>query len=168
MALVATVGAKTANSYASVAEAGAYFADHPLTATWTAKTTAQKEQLLIQATRDIDTETLSGFKYNDTIDTDGLPIQALHFPRADDVSSTGVLYIPIAVKKACYEQTIELARTGTTATRLTLQAQGVVEAQVGDVLEKYRDGGISTSALRSAPRNMLMRAGFIEFSGAWA
>lgn len=168
MALVATVGAKTANSYVTQAEATTYFADHPLTATWTAQSSAQKDQFLIQATRDIDTETLAGVKYDTDIDaTDGLPDQALHFPRSQDVTSSAVKYIPIAVKRACYEQAIELARTGVTATRLTLQAQGVTQASIGDVSETY-GARASSSALRVQAKALLMSGGFIELSGAYA
>ena len=72
-------GLPNANSYANVADADAYHADHLYATTWTSATTTNKEKALAMATRFID----QSFQFN------GLklkPTQSLQWPRvrADD------------------------------------------------------------------------------------
>lgn len=56
-------GSETSNSYATVAEADAYLASHLSGGTFAAKTTSQKETLLIHAARMLDAGvTFKGFK----------------------------------------------------------------------------------------------------------
>lgn len=56
-------GSETANSYASVAEATAFLASHLSGGTFAAKTTAEKETLLIMAARAVDNgATFKGYK----------------------------------------------------------------------------------------------------------
>jgi hypothetical protein len=54
VALDATVGGPSSNSYLTVAEADAYFDTRLFSTVWTSATTQQKEAALIQATRTID------------------------------------------------------------------------------------------------------------------
>jgi hypothetical protein len=167
LALVATVGAATANSYATLVNADSYFEAHPDYTTWDALATPAKERYLILATTLIDMEPIDGAKY-DTTTTSGVPDQALRFPRVVDyIDATKV--IPRAVTVAMYEQAIEMARTGTSSTRQTLQSEGVVEIQIGQAREKYAEGGgVSNTQLSSRPRRILMSAGLLKVGGSWA
>ena len=161
--LVATVGASTANSYATVAEADTYFLAHPLYKIWDALYTTDKVRWLLMAAREIDTLTIDGAKY-DTSTTSGVPDQALRFPRAQDYD--GGTFIPDGVKDAQCEQAIHRAQIGTTDTRLTLQAQGVVEVEFDDVREKYGEaqGGSSRTVAQRA-YDILNSFGYIKYGG---
>ena len=54
MALVATAGSSSANSYATVSEGDTYHDNHLYASTWTSATDANKEKALIMATRILD------------------------------------------------------------------------------------------------------------------
>ena len=161
---VSTVGAATSNSYAAVADADTYFEHHPEFTTWDALFTVDKQRWLILATTRIDLQDLDGVK-NDTGATSGVPDQALHFPTSKDVDDS-TEFIPIPVKRATYEEAISLSKRGTSSARLDLQAEGVTEVQIGDVREKYGEGGgTSRVRLSSAAMGELQRAGLIRWTG---
>lgn len=163
-ALVATVGAATANSYVTVAEAATYFEHHPDGATWTALASdTVRGQYLILATTNIDMEPIDGDKYNNGT-TSGVPNQALRFPRPVDYDTAK--YIPVAVKKACYEQALYVAKTGTASTRATLQDQGVTSISIGDTSESY-GGRASGSKLGPEAKRILANAGLLKTTGRW-
>ncbi len=162
LTVTATVGASTANSYVTVTEADTYFEEHPEYETWDKIYTAPKGRWLILATSAIDMETIDGDKNTTTL-TSGVPDQALRFPRAFEGD-----YIPLAVKKACYEQAIHLSKTGTTSSRTELQDQGVVKVTIGDVTEEYKDTVSSNTQLCSKARTLLLGAGLIKVAGGWA
>jgi hypothetical protein len=164
-ALVATVGAATANSYVTVAEAATYFEHHPDGATWTALASdTVRGQYLILATSHIDMEPINGDKYT-TGTTSGAPTQALRFPRTQDYDTAK--YVPVEVKKATYEQALYLAQAGTGSTRQQLQAQGVTSISVGDASESYGSAS-SASKLGITPRQILLKAGLIKCAGRWS
>jgi len=73
MALIATIGGSTSNSYVTLTEANDYFADRLNTAEWDAVGSETKEKALITATRRIDEEQFLGYKVSLT--------QALKWPR---------------------------------------------------------------------------------------
>lgn len=90
MALTVTPTDPNADSYVSVTEADAYLVDRTDIASWTALTTAQKEQLLRMATRQIDSMRFFHTKmYHQAMDY--RLEQALKFPRSNQKSLTGVV-----------------------------------------------------------------------------
>ena len=168
MALVATVGASTSNSYVTRAEADAYFqlGMHPNGLKWHELEDEVKDALLIRATRMIDNCPIYGAKY-DTDLTSGVPDQALKFPRAVDYDD-GTTFIPMGVKYATYEQAIWLASVGTSDNREEMQARGVTSVSVGDVSETYGSvRNTSDPAQRLCPetKNILITNCFITRAG---
>lgn len=160
MALVATVGASTANAYDTLANANTYFAsgDHPKYSTWNALTDAEKTSYLIQATRQIDALKINGPKYTTTA-TSGVPDQALKFPRAVDYDD-GTTFIPVRVKHAMFEQALFLAdNLAGSEERLNLQRQGVKSFSLGDLSESYTGRG--QRALCDLAYRMLLEAGLL-------
>jgi hypothetical protein len=137
MAIKTSIGTPTANSYVSVASANEYLEAREnnqawvvdLTSTALGGTTAQrttKENILIQATREIDhTHRYHSQKYNQGIigqDT----YQNLEFPRWENVDDDSNIYIPDEVKYATYEQALwirERSGVKTTVDGLTIQRQ---------------------------------------------
>jgi hypothetical protein len=127
----------------------------------------EKKRYLIQATRQIDTEPIDGDKY-DTSTTSGVLDQALRFPRAVDYIDA-TLVLPPAVPDACCEQALVNATTGGASTRADLQNQGVFEIQMPDgAKERYSEGTTSSTQLSALPRQMLINAGLLKLTGAWA
>jgi hypothetical protein len=172
MALVATVGASTSNSYVTQAEATTYFANgmHAKNATWSALDSSSKDEFLIQATLMIDSLRIKGQK-NDTALTSGVPDQRLKFPRTDDVDDA-TEYIPLDVKHATYEQAIHLATAGGgSETRTQLIAQGVTSVSVGDVSESYDSASAGSlnplNMLAPLPRQILLGGGYIQRTAAF-
>lgn len=168
MALVATVGASTSNSYVTRLEADAYFqlGMHPNALKWHDQKYEAKDAYLIQATRMIDACPISGAKY-DTDMTSGVPDQSLKFPRAQDYDDS-TEYIPVDIKTATYEQAIWLVSMGISDTREQLQAQGVTSASIGDVSETYSGAPASSNPVhRLAPgaRAILVNGGFLSRGG---
>lgn len=98
MALDATVGGESADSYIDVATADSLNADRlgPQAARWAAAATADKEKALKQATVDIDARISIGLPWDDD--------QALRFPRAVDVDDLDAPFILPRIKRATYEQ----------------------------------------------------------------
>tara|TARA_R100001377_G_scaffold64145_1_gene39728 strand:- start:318 stop:824 length:507 start_codon:yes stop_codon:yes gene_type:complete len=116
MAITATIGGATSDSYSTVADADSYHADHLYHATWTAASTDSKERSLKMATRLLDERiTWVGSKNTDA--------QYLRWPRSSvtniDGYSVPVTVIPAPIKNAV----AELARH-LTVSDLTAQAQG--------------------------------------------
>ena len=115
MAFNTTIGGATANSYVSVASADSYFNNYYQNDAWdeissaaSSTTTArtEKEGLLIQASRELDnTYRFFGSKYNTGSYGDDT-YQALDFPRSGNVATGNVLFIPLNVKEAVYQQAI--------------------------------------------------------------
>jgi|Deesub1362A_J573_1020465.scaffolds.fasta_scaffold01257_11 hypothetical protein len=129
MALDATVAGESANSYVTVTEADTYLANHLEGETWNSKSTAEKERLLITATRQIDSLRIKDehLPYDDN--------QALKFPRSYDTDDDGNPEIPQAVKDAVCEQAVFLLTSGTG--RSKLQQAGVSDMRLGDMSESY-------------------------------
>ena len=119
--IVCTPGGSADNCYVTLAQADSYFANTLRAATWAGYDDTSQEQALIQATQEI--EALGGERISvlspakarfvgspyDTTLVDGVPQQALHFPRAQDystVSAAVVKYVPEAVRGAVIEQAL--------------------------------------------------------------
>lgn len=99
MALDATIGGATANSYLEVAEADARAANDPISgAAWQKAPLDERERALVAASDDVDT-------FMRPAGTPFSTAQALLFPRAIDATGTPAIpFLPGLVKKATYEQ----------------------------------------------------------------
>ena len=107
MALDSTIGGSASNSYCSLIEADAYFADRLNGSTFTGQPEGIREKALVTATRRIDEETFVGTKVN--LD------QRLQWPRFNVYDEDGLIVshesIPERVKQAVYMTAFELMRT---------------------------------------------------------
>jgi|ERR1041385_1957589 hypothetical protein len=107
MALIATIGGSTSNSYVTLTEANDYFADRLNTTEWDAATSETKEKALVTATRRIDEEQFFGYKVSNT--------QALKWPRYNVLDEDGFFFfapdlIPEPIKQAVFITALELLR----------------------------------------------------------
>lgn len=109
--LVSTLGSASANSYQTVADATAYFANTLFEADWTALSADKKAQSLITACSWLETLSYAGTRVSDT--------QGLQWPR-EATSSTGVendgTSIPKEIRSAQAELALALATTPTAMT----------------------------------------------------
>lgn len=125
MALIATVGGSTSNSYVTLAEAETFFASHFLiakTSTWATLSDGQKEAALKRATqqldslRILDTEYGSGALPTALVAYEGYELtihrqmvnQRLQFPRNIDIDENDDAFVPQNVKDAQCEQAVYL------------------------------------------------------------
>jgi hypothetical protein len=107
MALILVVetgaGLSTANSYATVAEADAYYEARPFSSSWQEMTTLEKTVSLVYATRLLDEQ-------SDWFGTRSTTIQALRWPRSGALDRDGetleATELPVDIKRA----TMELAQ----------------------------------------------------------
>lgn len=121
MTIKVSIGTPTANSYISVSSANTYFASLESGAQWdnivlastgTLSATNRKENLLKQATREIDrTFRFFGSKYNKG-DIGQSTYQKLQFPRDTDYDSSGSLYIQEDIQIATCEQALWIMQRG--------------------------------------------------------
>ena len=107
MAIEATLGSSTANSFVDVATADAYAANVWWSATWLALTTADKEVALIGATGGLETIKWKGTRCSPSTDDPNKP-QALSWPRSD-ASCDGVPAICSLIPQSIITATCELA-----------------------------------------------------------
>ena len=167
--LIVTVGGKTSNSYATIAEGNTYFYDRLNATDWTEASPSDKGKAMLQACRDVDSLKFIGRKYYLGL-VGASNYQKLEFPRQypvrgayiDDVleeyidtaqasqrfprslNNAGNPYIPQLVKDAQCEQAINLLGQGSDALkRKDLQAQGVESFRLGAFSETYREGGVT-------------------------
>lgn len=127
MALDTTLHGETADSYVTLAEADAYFADHYVLAkstAWSTFSDAQKEMLLKRSCQVIETLPLE-----DTVYWRRDSTQALTFPRNADYHEDGSYYVRQEVMDAQCEQAIYLSTLDEGA--LADQIQGVKYQEVG-------------------------------------
>lgn len=112
-------------SYCTIEQATAYFADHLHAEAWTAATDTQQAAALVQATRCIDRQLYRGIKTQAD--------QTRQFPRypASDA--------PQAVLDATCEEALALLTRGNSPRR-QLQAEGVTAVTIGGVSESYAPG----------------------------
>jgi hypothetical protein len=120
MSINIEIGGATANSYVSVASADSYFSARVNASSWNdisnntnaTSSTTQKENLLKQATREIDRKLrFQDQKYYDVpLGNDNY--QALEFPRTSTLDDDGDRIIPDEVKFATYEQALWLQERG--------------------------------------------------------
>lgn len=146
MALVATIGGSTSDSYVTLAEAAAYFAARFGSDAWDDAVEADQEKALKQATRH-----LGRFRF---VGTRSSPSQALAFPRAypyndDPERQSAALAIPQTIKDAQCEEALSLLEAvadpggDATARRAALQAQGVTSFSLPGLSESYNPNAYS-------------------------
>lgn len=109
MALNATVGGTSSNSYVTQAEATAYFAGRLDVTTWTSASSNDKDAALMMATARLDAETYTGSR----VFTD----QRLHWPRYSTFDRDGIVLdhttIPLVIQQATFEFALALLREPT-------------------------------------------------------
>jgi hypothetical protein len=131
------------NSYVSVEDATAYFADRffaaPPSSVWEEADTTARETALTTATARIDRLTLVGVKAD--------PDQDLEFPRSyvttveeEPKTYTEPEVLP-NVKRAVYEEALAILGGDSPSLRAQLQAEGVTSARIGSVAETYDGSG---------------------------
>ena len=181
MAIDATLSGATSNSYVTLAEANAYFANCLRAGAWTGASDADKVKALLTACRHSETCRIRVHRRpygypGEPPNAMGLPWdplapsnsdQALSFPRQRDKDNDGDYAIPNRVRLAqCEEALALLARGAEQERRRALQAAGVTSFSVDGLSESY---GASTAALplESAEARVLL-APFIDKGGVIA
>lgn len=141
MALDATVGGSSSNSFASLSEANEYFASRLYTQAWDALgTDAKKEAALIMATQAL----VSGICLTGSAAT---TTQALPFPRSGMVDRNGntipSTIIPQDIKNAEFEMALSLAKSDRT-TPSDVEALGLTKLKAGPVELGFSGDAVST------------------------
>jgi hypothetical protein len=150
-------GLANANSYASVAEADAYFATHPFYAdNWDDLGEPEKEHLLIAASAQLDSLiTWRGYIYSST--------QALGWPRSAVVDDEGRLVhnasVPSRVKQAVFELAFHLSRGDPYAVS---SSAGIDRLKI-DVIELEFSGSTKITAVPAAALTALRGLGDYAF-----
>lgn len=107
MAIDATVGGANTNSYVTLAEATAYFADREPSAAWDDADPADQEDALLSAARRLEQESFRGTPVNPLTGTSSGTTQALWFPAHSVTNRAGWTYlqtvIPEGIKRAQME-----------------------------------------------------------------
>jgi hypothetical protein len=152
MAIDATPGGESSNSYVTLQEAEAYFADRLRVDAWSGASSADKEKALLTACRHVEACRIRvhrrphgypgeppdamGRPYDPLAPSN--PNQALSFPRQRDKDSDGNYAIPKRVKDAQREEALALlARGAEHERRRALQAAGVSSFSVDGLSESY-------------------------------
>ena len=143
----------SADAYLSDTEADALMVSRPTNASWTAATADQKNEVLKEATRRIDSLILRGTKYEYD--------QSLEFPRIIDGIVVGDCdqnaVVPDQVEWACLEEAIAIIGAGTSGSLKDLQEQGVSSMSIGGKLSYTFIAGAGNSGLQSAAAKRYMR-----------
>ena len=138
MALDATVGGNSSNSYLSVADADAIIDERVGdTSAWTDAETSDKEKALISATRRLDQQTFQGCK---TVST-----QSLKWPRYETYDDDGYVYasdaIPAPIKHATAELAFVLISDPTLIDDTGLEAFDQISTGDTSITPKQRQAG---------------------------
>lgn len=172
MALDATIGGATANSYQDRTEAGLYFADHLYAADWGADT-ARQDKALIMACRRLEQEEYVGQRATTT--------QALSWPRAntDDITSDFELEdlygnghdsatIPRDIKYAHCEVALAYLVSDISGSGSSLSAAGLKALDLGPIKldfgsgESILTGDLPTAALQYLKRFRVVTLHFVR------
>lgn len=162
MALDATVGGATSNSYVTREEANAYFGDRLHATAWTELGNTEKDQALITATHTLDWYCRwKGIKASDT--------QALDHPRDEVTNPTTGEYYPTnalipAVKVATFELALVFLERDRTADP---DLAGLKEVRAASLMLKTDDKDFNSDAPKTIPDKifkildgLLVQAGF--------
>jgi hypothetical protein len=136
MGLIATIGAVSANSYVTVAEADAYFEDRVFASEW--EDMENQEAVLVTASRQLDWYAKwKGVKASTT--------QAMGWPRADVIMPDGSYEDPMIIPQAVKTAVFELALSSFEGDRTADSAMaGLAEVKVGSLDLKADDGLYNT------------------------
>jgi hypothetical protein len=181
VAIDATISGANSNSYVTLVEANAYFADRLRADAWSGASDADKEKALLTACRHIEAcririhrrpygypgepPNAMGVPWDPLAPSN--PDQALAFPRQRDKDNDGNYAIPSRVKLAQCEEALMLLSSGAEQERRrALQVAGVTSFSVDGLSESY---GSPTSALplESAEARVLL-APFVDKGGVIA
>lgn len=163
MAVIATVGGTTSNSYVTIAEANTYFTNHLKSSIWATLTTdEQRETVLTTAARHLNLLHYYGNQITLT--------QALKFPRLYRCFWSLPASIPQNIKYAQMEHAVDLIPSliagGGETKRESLQRQGVKSFSLGDLSESYIDAKVEEQALNySNPISLFSKDALIYLSG---
>jgi hypothetical protein len=136
------------NSYISVADATAYFAERLWSTAWFEATAEQQAQALIMATKVLDRQLYKG-KLKDSSQVLKFPRCYKRYPLAGEWDYVGNLaesiydrdwYCEVSVhknvKKACCEEALAMLERGNSQ-RLKLRQEGVTSITIGSLRESY-------------------------------
>lgn len=146
MAIDATVGSSTANSYVTLEEADDYFADRAHSSEW--EESSEQSQLLITASRMLDWYvTWKGYRSSTT--------QSMQWPRTGvyrkDGSEVDPTIIPTDVKTAVFELALSSIDDDRTADS---DLAGIEEVQVSTLKIKADDGDYNSTAAETIPEKI--------------
>lgn len=154
--IIATPGAADANSYLTLAEAGAYADGDIAAAEWYTSTTDQRTRALISATRSMDLIEFTGTRSSTT--------QALSWPRTGVTTTDGAIannVIPVKIKEATWEVAKSLLKemvvagqtAGSTSLIPGIPNSGLQRVKI-DVLEVEwkKDVPIAITPLKALPQ----------------
>lgn len=146
--LTCTPGGGSDNSYISLADADAYFANGLRAEVWEAWTSDQRTRALVEATQQIErlggsrvsTDSANRSRFRGEPYESLLSDQCLHFPRTTDLDEGGSIIVPQGVKDAVCEQAYFLLKKQDEPDlldRADLQRQGVKSVSVDGLSESY-------------------------------
>ena len=166
LAITATVGSATANSYVTVADADAYLDARLNASEWTTATADTRARALVEAQAELQTLAWVGTR------TDA--VQALAWPREyainPDAPSDADLdllpeptyldnEIPLRVQHAQIELAFQFVKAGTTDLAMPLANEGIVSKTVGPLSTTWAHPGLRpTRGLARFPRVMNLLA----------
>ena len=129
-------GKSDANSYISVADADAYWADRGTPAEWTAASSGDKEEALVKATDYIDAH------YRWIVGTIGSTTQALAWPRNNALDRFGRYYDTDEVPGVVEASACELAQKVLEGDTLITDIEDrVTREKIGPIETEYSGGG---------------------------
>jgi hypothetical protein len=132
MPLDATVGGPDANSFVTVAEADAYFTEHPFGADWIALTDSEAAAYLMLATRVLSVQCWTGIG--------ATAEQALPWPRSGMYAVTGYSLSSTIIPRQLKEMTFELAnsiRLNGALTSSSVADEGLKRVKAGPMEIEY-------------------------------
>lgn len=158
MAIDATIGGATANSYVSLEDAETYFVARLRVDAWDGASAQDKEKALLQACRRIEALRLRSHRMRDDPFLVAYDTQALKFPRWRDFKD-GAYFIVQPVMDAQCEEALALLSIGAEQERRQqLQQAGVKSFSVDGLSETYGASALSNGALYSAEAWQLLTA----------
>lgn len=152
MALDATLGGASANSYVTVAEADAYFATSFGRTAWGSASAANKEIVLIESTRLLDL--LVSWKGYVKSDTQALRWPRTHVPNVDGRYNGVDTIVPKDVKNAVFELAYSLLSNG----GFQASENELAKVKVGPVSIDFSDT-VKSNGLPKMVRDMIARWG---------
>lgn len=155
IAIDATVGGATANSFVTLAEAQSYMDGRLNESSWESATPDTQNRALVEATRWLSSKQWGGARASST--------QALQWPRFwaenPDAMFGGNIWfdstiIPQRVKDATCELALQFVKAGTSDVAALDPKQNVIEKTVGPLTTRYSDPNVRPQGLTAYPSVM--------------